>query len=128
MDGPISRQSKIPTVVKYPFVLFTTSQVTNKLYLRDLTPTTTLSLLLFGGAISYDIGGTIHSPGIVVDNWLPIRTWCKNGVLIKELRTQLDEAIRKKLESPDYAKKSQIDNSDADKTLKIVEKIIASEQ
>ncbi|CAI5004379.1 BTE_HP_G0060460.mRNA.1.CDS.1 [Saccharomyces cerevisiae] len=128
VDGPISRQSKIPTVVKYPFVLFTTSQVTNKLYLRDLTPTTTLSLLLFGGAISYDIGGTIHSPGIVVDNWLPIRTWCKNGVLIKELRTQLDEAIRKKLESPDYAKKSQIDNSDADKTLKIVEKIIASEQ
>ena len=39
VDGPISRQSKIPTVVKYPFVLFTTSQVTNKLYLRDLTPT-----------------------------------------------------------------------------------------
>ncbi|QHS75116.1 RNA helicase SPAR_L04240 [Saccharomyces paradoxus] len=128
IEGPISRQSKIPTVVRYPFVLFTTSQVTNKLYLRDLTPTTTLSLLLFGGAISYDIGGTIHSPGIIVDNWLPIRTWCKNGVLIKELRTQLDEAIRKKLESPDYAKKSQIDNSDADKTLKIVEKIVASEQ
>ncbi|CAI4047103.1 RNA helicase SKDI_12G4430 [Saccharomyces kudriavzevii IFO 1802] len=128
VEGPISKQSKIPTIVRYPFVLFTTSQVTNKLYLRDLTPTTTLSLLLFGGAISYDVGGSVHSPGIIVDNWLPIRTWCKNGVLIKELRTQLDEAIRKKLESPDYAKKSQIDNSDADETLKIVEKIISSKQ
>ncbi|QID86968.1 hypothetical protein GRS66_009621 [Saccharomyces pastorianus] len=128
VEGPISKQSKIPTVARYPFVLFTTSQVTNKLYLRDLTPTTTLSLLLFGGAISYDVGGSIHSPGIVVDNWLPIRTWCKNAVLIKELRTQLDEAIRKKLESPDYAKKSQSENSDADETLKIVEKILTSEQ
>ncbi|EJS42628.1 YLR419W [Saccharomyces arboricola H-6] len=128
VEGPISKQSKIPAIIRYPFVLFNTSQVTNKLYLRDLTPTTTLSLLLFGGAISYDVGGTTHSPGIVVDNWLPIRTWCKNGVLIKELRTQLDEAIRKKLESPDYANKFQNDSSDPDETLKIVEKIITSEQ
>ncbi|SJM86818.1 probable Putative ATP-dependent RNA helicase YLR419W [Zygosaccharomyces bailii] len=91
------------TVAKFPFVVFNSSQVTSKLFLREITPTTTLSLLLFGGPISYEVNGSEHSPGIVLDSWLPIRTWCKNGVLIKELRTLLDQAIRDKLENPNYS-------------------------
>lgn len=125
-----NNNSKNP-ILKFPFILYNTSSFTNKLYLKDITPTSTLSLLLFGGAILYDINGSTHSPGIIVDNWLPIRTWCKNAVLIKQLRIQLDKAIKTKLENPSYIKNDNVlddsNLSSADKVLKVVETIISSE-
>lgn len=118
-------------LLKFPFILYNTSSFTNKLYLRDITPTSTLSLLLFGGPIQYDINDNNHSPGIIVDNWLPIRTWCKNAVLIKQLRIQLDKAIKTKLENPSYINDNiNLDDSNlssSDKVLKVVETIISSE-
>lgn len=117
--------SKNP-ILKFPFILYNTSSFTSKLYLRDITPTSTLSLLLFGGAISYDINENNYSPGIVVDNWLPIRTWCKNAVLIKQLRIQLDKAIKTKLGNPSYIK-HDTNLSSTDKVLKVVETIISCE-
>lgn len=118
-------------ILKFPFILYNTSSFTNKLYLRDITPTSTLSLLLFGGPILYDINDHNHSPGIIVDNWLPIRTWCKNAVLIKQLRIQLDKVIKTKLENPSYIKHDIISDdsnlSSTDKVLQIVETIISSE-
>ncbi|AMD19971.1 HCL180Wp [Eremothecium sinecaudum] len=105
---------------KAPFVVYNAAFSTSKLFLRDLTPTSTLALLLFGGPIHYEIHGTEHSPGIVVDQWLPIRTWCKNGVLLKEVRELLDQVLQKRLEdttsfSPDD-KEGQI--------LKLIEHVI----
>lgn len=115
------------TVSRFPFVVFNSSQVTTKLFLREITPTSTLSLLLLGGPLSYDVNTTQHSPGIVLDQWLPIRTWCKNGVLIKELRTLLDQAIRGKLESPKYGqKKPEIDDK-PEAIVKLVESVITVE-
>lgn len=113
-------------VLKAPFAVFNSSHSTNKLYLRDITPTSTLALLLFGGAIKYDLQGTEHSPGIVVDNWLPVRTWCKNGVLLKELRTLLDNVIKQKLEQPEY-NTSQESTHSGDDVLTIVEEIVKTE-
>lgn len=113
--------------LKSSFVVYNTLQLTSKLYLRDLTPTSTLALLLFGGSIKYDMNSSAYSPGIVVDNWLPIRTWCKNGVLIKELRYLLDQVIREKLENPDYTSNSSETSHDGDDVLKIVEDIIQKE-
>ncbi|CCF56013.1 hypothetical protein KAFR_0A05780 [Kazachstania africana CBS 2517] len=116
-------------MLKFPFIIFNSSQVTNKLYLRDITPTSTLAVLLFGGAINYDINGTSHSPGIVVDNWLPIRTWCKNAVLIKELRKMLDLAIKVKFDMPSYADDSKAYKTQkADDVLKIVEELLCNER
>lgn len=120
------KNSRVTTIFKSPFVVFNSSQLTNKLYLRDVTPTSTLSLLLLGGPIAYDVTGDGHSPGIVLDSWLPIRTWCKNGVLIKELRSLLDQTIKAKLENPQYASKSY-SPSKADKILKAVENILCIE-
>ncbi|KAM9886541.1 hypothetical protein OXX69_013717, partial [Metschnikowia pulcherrima] len=72
---------------KSPFVVYTSSNETSKLYLRDITPTTTVGALLFGGEISFDVSTALSSgrrcPGIVLDKWMPVRTWCKNGVLLK---------------------------------------------
>ncbi|CAB4256187.1 similar to Saccharomyces cerevisiae YLR419W Putative helicase with limited sequence similarity to human Rb protein [Maudiozyma barnettii] len=126
VDGPSDKHSTQDPLLKYPFVVFNSSQVTSKLFLRDITPTTTLSLLLFGGPISYDVSGDQHSPGIVVDSWLPIRTWCKNGVLIKELRMLVDLSIKQQLDNPSYA---NIDNKDSDgyTILNMVEKVIENE-
>lgn len=127
-DGPVLKQNST-SISKYPFVIFNASQLTSKLFLRDITPTSTLSLLLFGGSLHYDINGSTHSPGIILDNWLPIRTWCKNAVVIKELRGLLDSAIRAKLEKPNYA--DNVQNTDsynaADRILEVVEKIIIIE-
>ncbi|AAS52778.2 AER094Cp [Eremothecium gossypii ATCC 10895] len=89
--------TKMPAL-NAPFAIYGTANATSKLFLRDLTLTSVLAVLLFGGPLRYDINGTTHSPGMVVDNWLPIRTWCKNGVLIKELRLLLDQAIKQRLE------------------------------
>ncbi|CAL9729232.1 putative ATP-dependent RNA helicase YLR419W [Monosporozyma unispora] len=115
-------------MLKFPFVLYNSSHFTSKLFLREITPTSTLSLLLFGGPITYDINGDNHSPGIVVDDWLPVRTWCKNAVLIKQLRLQLDQAIKIQLENPSYSRSSSNNNNDSsDELLKTVETIISSE-
>ncbi|SCU88872.1 LADA_0E12508g1_1 [Lachancea dasiensis] len=111
---------------KTPFIIYNSSHVSSKLYLRDVTPTSSLALLLFGGSIKYELQGAHHSPGLVVDNWLPIRTWCKNGVLIKELRTLLDMVVRQKLENPvDYH--SQDTSHTGDDILTVVENILKAE-
>lgn len=89
---------------KSPFVVYISSNETTKLYLRDITPTSTLAALLFGGEILYDMSTHVtsgmRSPGIVLDRWMPVRTWCKNGVLLKRLRKLLDQVIENKLSNP----------------------------
>ncbi|SCU94473.1 LAME_0F07580g1_1 [Lachancea meyersii CBS 8951] len=107
--------------LKSPFVIYGSSHFSNKLYLREITPTSTLAILLFGGSIKYELQATAHSPGLVVDSWLPIRTWCKNGVLIKELRGLLDNVIRQKLGDPGCT------SHNGDDILTIVENVIGAE-
>ncbi|EGW31793.1 uncharacterized protein SPAPADRAFT_141206 [Spathaspora passalidarum NRRL Y-27907] len=105
------------------FVAFRSSHHTTKLYVRDITPTTTLISLLFGGDIQYNLSDTTTTtPGIVVDSWLPIRTWCKNAVLIKRLRRLLDGSIEEKLRNPQYEMESMGANNDD--VLKLIEKFV----
>lgn len=101
------------------FIVFNNSQETSKLYVHGVTPSTTTSVLLFGGSIAYDLSNvfnSVRSRGIVMDNWLPIRTWCKNAVLIGKLRLLLDKIIQARLEDP---------NSDAGSdVLDVIEKLV----
>lgn len=111
---------------KAPFVVYTSSNQTSKLFLRDITPTSTLAALLFGGDILYDLGSITTGkkcPGIVLDQWMPIRTWCKNGVLLKRLRVLLDQVIENKLSSPEVEKAQ----GDDDEILKIVANVLTVE-
>lgn len=86
-------------------------------------------MLLFGGDFNYDLNLSNKISGIVVDNWMPIRTWCKNGVLLKELKYMLDEATHLILSSPKYSstdvKTPELER--AFKIMKIVEKVLESE-
>lgn len=118
--------SKNP-LLKLPFVLYNTSHFTDRLWLTTITPTSTISLLLFGGPIAYDVNGTTHSPGIIIDDWLPIRMWCKNAVLIKQLRIQLDNAIKLKLDNPKYSDAVNEDIRFASDIFEIVEDVIVKE-
>lgn len=109
--------------LKSSFIVYRSSHLTNKLYVRDVTPTSTLATLLFGGEFSYNLINYIErgqsSPGIVLDNWMPIRTWCKNGVLIKRLRKLLDGLIEEKLSKPNQQVSTNED------ILSIVEKLLS---
>lgn len=78
-------------VIKTPFLTYKSSHLTSKLYIRGITPSTTISTLLFGGKFEYE------AKGLLLNGWLPIRTWCKNGVLIKQVRKLLDKYIDEKL-------------------------------
>jgi len=96
--------------------------------LRDITPTSTIAALLFGGDIAYDMTSQVtsgkSSPGIVLDNWMPIRTWCKNGVLIKRLRILLDSLIEDKLSNPHYSGNEDGSTSSNDEILVVIERIL----
>lgn len=109
---------------KSPFVVYNSSNFTSKHFLRDITPTSTITALLFGGDISYDISGQLHAskkcPGIVLDRWQPIRTWCKNGVLIKRLRLLLDKVIDNKLSNPLFEKSHNAD----EEIIEVVKKVL----
>lgn len=112
---------------KSPFVVYTSSNHTTKLFLREITPTSTLAALLFGGEILYDLGSIASGkkcPGIVLDQWQPIRTWCKNGVLIKRLRLLLDQVIENKLSNPD----AEFAQSDDDEILRVVANVLTAGQ
>lgn len=116
-----SSSSSSSALSKDSFIAFRSSHLTTKLYIRDITPTNPLSVLLFGGDFSYDLSGVNSgqlSHGIVIDNWLPIRTWCKNGVLIKHLRKILDSLIDAKLSNPGQS--TDID----DDVYEVIQKII----
>lgn len=101
----------------------------SKLFLRTIEPVSTVSVLLFGGSFNFDLNLTNRSSGIVVDSWMPIRVWCKNGVLLKELKYLLDEATHLILSSPAYSssKSSSPDLERAFKILRIVENLLENE-
>ncbi|KAI5961590.1 ucp12 [Candida pseudojiufengensis] len=110
--------------LKFPFISFRSSHFSSKLYIRDITPLNILSTLLFGGKFDYDLSSSngIPSKGIILDQWLPIRTWCKNGVLIKQLRKLLDNVIDDKLSQ---SKQQSLSNSNDDHVIDIIVKILS---
>ncbi|CAH2350524.1 putative ATP-dependent RNA helicase [[Candida] railenensis] len=122
----VSNSKSSNSMIRAPFMVYNSSSHTSKLYLRDVTPTSTLAVLLFGGQIGFDLSNKFSerntSPGIILDCVWPIRTWCKNGVLIKRLRHLLDEVIEKKLSQPQYSEAST--HPSIEDTLKIVERIL----
>ncbi|WEJ93126.1 Putative ATP-dependent RNA helicase ucp12 [Yamadazyma tenuis] len=110
---------------KPPFVVYGSSYETSKHFINEITPTNVISVLLFGGDINYNLNlsNGAMSPGIIIDNWITIRTWCKNAVLVKNLRELLDNIIDFKL-----ARSSQDeDNADYAQILSVIEMMISQQ-
>ncbi|GMF12169.1 unnamed protein product [[Candida] boidinii] len=62
-----------------------------------------------------------------MDEWLPIRTWCKNGVLVVRLRHLLDAVIARKLSVPYYKGENSANFTVGDDIIDAVEKILSIE-
>ncbi|CCE82984.1 Piso0_002757 [Millerozyma farinosa CBS 7064] len=119
--------SNNPAALKHPFIVYMSSHQSTKLYLREVTPTSVMVTLLFGGEISYDILSYVSAEnaptGIILDDWIPVRTWCKNGVLIKKLRGLLDMVIQNKLSHPTNA--TNLSSNDPDnEVLTVIEDLL----
>lgn len=125
-EKSVDFKAKLP-LASIPFLAYTSSNVTSKLFISNLSPVSTLALLLFGGVLRYDITNDTVSPGLVMDDWLLIRTWCKNGVLLNELRGILDEAIKTTLETPGYTKNETKADESANEIFQLVEKLLTVE-
>ncbi|OCK75643.1 DEAD/DEAH box helicase-like protein [Lepidopterella palustris CBS 459.81] len=80
------------------FVAYFTKIATSKVFVRDLTPFNSYSLLLFSGPIGLDTLGR----GVLVDGWVRLRGWARIGVLVGRLRGMLDEVLLKKIEEPGW--------------------------
>ncbi|KAI1432641.1 P-loop containing nucleoside triphosphate hydrolase protein [Xylaria sp. CBS 124048] len=78
------------------FVSYFTMISTSKVFIRDLTPFNSFTLLLFSGAIELDTLGR----GLVIDGWLRLRGWARLGVLASRLRGMVDSVIAMKVHDP----------------------------
>jgi ATP-dependent RNA helicase DHX57 len=79
-----------------PFAAFFTRVQTSKVFLRDVTPVSTIAvLLLCGDRIEIDhLGRGMQIKG------LRVKAWARIGTLIGILRCLLDERLRWKIENP----------------------------
>ena len=68
---------------------------TTAIYVRDCTAVTPYQLLLFGGKIEVQ-----HAQGTIsIDRWATFQAPAKVGVLLKEIRNQLDRVLATKIEN-----------------------------
>ncbi|KAI2766328.1 hypothetical protein DTO012A8_8445 [Penicillium roqueforti] len=99
------------------YLSYFTKMATSKVFIRDLTPFNSYSLLLFCGSIELDTVGR----GLVVDGWLRLRGWARIGVLVSRLRTMLDEALTERFDNPSVVSNG---SSLADRVIEAVKKLI----
>ncbi|KAI2778624.1 P-loop containing nucleoside triphosphate hydrolase protein [Daldinia loculata] len=78
------------------FLSYFNMMSTSKIFIRELTPFNSFTLLLFSGAIELDTLGR----GLVVDGWLRLRGWARIGVLVSRLRGMVDNIIALKVNDP----------------------------
>ncbi|KAI1101951.1 P-loop containing nucleoside triphosphate hydrolase protein [Jackrogersella minutella] len=78
------------------FLSYFNMMATSKIFIRELTPFNSFTLLLFSGAIELDTMGR----GLVVDGWLRLRGWARIGVLVSRLRGMVDNIIAVKVNDP----------------------------
>lgn len=78
------------------FMAYFSRMATSKVFIRNLTPFNSYSLLMFAGSVRLDTMGK----GLIVDEWLKFRSWARIGALVGRLRTMLDEILDERMENP----------------------------
>jgi len=90
-----------------PFLAFFEKIETSKLFVTDTTMIPPWGLLFFGGEVS-----VLHEQQVVkVNDWIKFSTPGRIGVLIKQIRVELDKLLEAKIDDPllDIASSSVID-------------------
>eukprot|EP00656_Telonema_subtile_P040587 TRINITY_DN45673_c0_g2_i1.p1 TRINITY_DN45673_c0_g2~~TRINITY_DN45673_c0_g2_i1.p1 ORF type:complete len:441 (+),score=121.55 TRINITY_DN45673_c0_g2_i1:111-1433(+) len=79
-----------------PWLVYHEKVATSRVFLRDSTMVTPYSLLLFGGEVQTDVrNGTI-----AIDGWINSRANPKVAVLVRQLRSELDQVLEAPCEDP----------------------------
>jgi ATP-dependent RNA helicase DHX57 len=79
-------------------IAYFNKMATSKVFIRELTPFNSYSLLMFAGSIQVDTLGR----GLVIDEWIRLRGWARIGVLISRLRSMLDKVLERKAREPGW--------------------------
>eukprot|EP00873_Tetraselmis_striata_P014025 jgi/Tetstr1/434289/TSEL_023396.t1 len=85
-------------VTKFPsrWLVYLEKVKTSAVYLRDASPATPYSLLLFGGDVQVQ-----HTAGTVtIDRWATLRCQPRTGALFRMLRDRLDALLDDKIQNP----------------------------
>ncbi|KAG2486676.1 hypothetical protein HYH03_014607 [Edaphochlamys debaryana] len=79
------------------WVVFTQMTETSKLFVREASMVPVYAMLLFGGEVAVD-----HSAGLVrVDEWAKFKAAATVGVMVRELRAEMDRLLAAKIADPD---------------------------
>ncbi|KAF5835639.1 P-loop containing nucleoside triphosphate hydrolase protein [Dunaliella salina] len=79
-----------------PFVVYLEKVKTSRTFLRDVTPVSPISLMLFGGPLT-----VLHQEGaVLVDGWIRVRAAAQTAVVVKALREALDRLLQEKVKNP----------------------------
>lgn len=83
---------------RVPWLVFSSKVQTSKVFLRDVTMVPPYALLLFGGRGNLRI---MHDKGkLVLDDWVHFTAPARIGVLVRELRRELEAVLQAKIETP----------------------------
>ncbi|GAX74754.1 hypothetical protein CEUSTIGMA_g2201.t1 [Chlamydomonas eustigma] len=111
-----------------PFLVFLEKVKTTRIFLRDVTPVSPMALLLFGGSLQ-----VMHTEGVVlVDGWVRVQAQAQTAVIVKTLRSALDDLLKNKMRgnnSNDFSKSRDIQGSqghrdDGQKVLEAILKLL----
>ena len=106
------------TTFTTPYLIYHERVKTTRVYLRDATPVSPCALLLFGGGDLLSEKGKAKGPSragnwrgddgsasdvISLDGWIRFRCPASTQALIRDVRAQLNEVLKRKIETPKLA-------------------------
>lgn len=82
--------------LKHAYLVFLEKVKTSRVFIRDCSVVSPLTVLLFGGALT-----VMHEEAaILVDGWLRIPAPAQTAVLVKQMRAAVDGLLQHKVHSP----------------------------
>ncbi|PNH02429.1 hypothetical protein TSOC_011593 [Tetrabaena socialis] len=79
------------------WLVYTQMTETSRLFVREASMVPVYAMLLFGGEISVDHGGGM----LRLDNWAEFKTAANVGVMVRELRSEMDRLLGAKIDDPE---------------------------
>ena len=131
---PGSLVSKQVLALKDRWIAYHSKLRTGRLYVKEVTPVSPYSLILFAGnnmqddaAGSGDVVEVKHGLNeAVVDGWIRFSVSAKTAVLLKELRKSLDRLLKRKIRGAALKKKKKKleSKSEDDQSSNVIETIV----
>ncbi|GJP32741.1 hypothetical protein CLOM_g17337 [Closterium sp. NIES-68] len=80
-----------------PWLVFSEKIQTSKIFIRECSMAPAFALLLLGGLLNVNAERRL----VAVDNWIQFEAPGRIGILVREMRSRVDEVLRDKMARPD---------------------------